>query len=94
LRLTDSREDIPMIATKLFAEKGTLGSADAKAALSLVRNLIQALVRSGALEPHVIAAVLDKAKAEIGTYNNDADNEARRLIAEFVESVKWSGGRS
>ncbi|HET7595196.1 MAG TPA: hypothetical protein VFK49_07050, partial [Stellaceae bacterium] len=44
------RKDIAMAPPKLFAEKGALGSGDAKAALAIVRNVVAALVHSGAVK--------------------------------------------
>ncbi len=76
-----------MAPPKLFAEKGALGSGDAKAALAIVRNVVAALVHSGAVKRHVVDAALADAESEIGFYNNPADNEARRLIVEFKASL-------
>ena len=76
-----------MAPPKLFAEKGALGSGDAKAALAIVRNVVAALVHSGAVKPQVIDAALADAESEIGFYNNPTDNEARRLIVEFKASL-------
>ena len=65
-----------------FSHKGPV-SADALAALAIVRALLKHMKASGTLIPKDIEKISADALAQIPPGNVDARNEARRLIEEL-----------
>lgn len=65
-----------------FAQRGTVNSPDAVAALALVRALAQELVKNGHLRPKDLEYAKAAALDEIPNANNEGLLEARRLVAE------------
>ncbi len=77
-----------------FAERGTVGSGDAMAALAIVRSLIAVLVASDKVNLNDVDFALRMADAEIGSNKNEGRKEARRLIADFrAWIIEWKASR-
>jgi hypothetical protein len=67
-----------------FAQRG-VANGDALAALAIVRALIKSLRKSGKLTTEELGSIVAAADAEIPRDNNDAKNEAHRLIQTFKD---------
>lgn len=65
------------------AKKGPAGLGESYAALVLVRSLLRHLESSRTLAAKEVTAILADALSQIPPGNEDARNEARRLIEEL-----------
>jgi hypothetical protein len=67
-----------------FAQRG-VANGDALASLAIVRALIKSLRKSGKLTAEELSSIIAAADAQIPRDNNDAKNEAHRIIQALKE---------